>query len=378
MRHAFASLLDHFRTRGATGDVEARAPRLQRVGVRGALRCSLCAAAFVGALAAAPDALAQTDGESYAEADRLEREALASWDADRPAEALPVLERAMQRPHRPRTTAQLGLLEARLGRWVRAEAHVVSALDAPDAWVRENRARIEQALVRIRSRVASLELECNVEGATVWIADEQIGTLPLTQPLRIPVGTTPVEVRAPGHRSTILRVTVDAGRVAHERALLTPEAAPPPAPTQPPAAAVAVTQTPVAQGPVSQARAVQASASVPLGRVLAWIGMGAGALMLIGGGVALGVRQAASANFDDPANNCRPIPGVQPNMNCSGYDSTISGMTVAAVVSFGGAALFGGVSAVLFATSASSSRRSSALRLGPGPGGLGLSMTGSF
>lgn len=332
-----------------------------------------CLRVLLGALLALPlPAAAQAPADPYAEADRLERQALASWDAERPAEALPVLERAVQGPHRPRTTAQLGLLEARLGRWVRAEAHVQEALDAPDAWVRENRERIERALERIRSRVASLEVECNVPGATVWIADEQIGALPHARPLRVPVGSTPVEVRAEGHLPVVLRVTVDAGQTAHERATLvpTPVAPAPPAPTAPAPAAVPAGLSPLALPPVAT--------GISTGRVLAWVSVGAGSLMLVGGFVALGVQQSASSDFDRSSNNCRPVGAIMPNMSCASLQSTSENASLAMGVLLGGAALFAGAAAVLFATSPATTPRPTALRCGPGPGTAGLACGMAF
>ncbi len=332
-----------------------------------------CLGVFLGALMSLPlPAAAQAPADPYAEADRLERQALASWDAERPAEALPVLERAVQGAHRPRTTAQLGLLEARLGRWVRAEAHVQEALDAPDAWVRENRERIERALERIRSRVASLELECNVPGATVWIADEQIGALPHPRPLRVPVGSTPVEVRAEGHLPVVLRVTVDAGQTAHERATLVPVA---PAVTAPVAPAVTA---PAMTAPALATPAPATPVGISTGRVLAWVSVGAGSLLLVGGGVAFGVQRAASSDFDSTTNNCRPAAGQMPSMNCASLQTTNENASVAMAVLFGGAALFAGVAAVLFATSPATTPRPTALRCGPGPGTAGLACGMAF
>ncbi|MFO0625029.1 MAG: PEGA domain-containing protein [Polyangiales bacterium] len=334
-----------------------------------------CLALVLGSLLSLPlDASAQAPADPYAEADRLERQALASWDAERPAEALPVLERAVQGPHRPRTTAQLGLLEARLGRWVRAEAHVQEALGAPDAWVRENRERIERALERIRSRVASLELECNVPGATVWIADEQIGTLPAARPLRVPVGSTPVEVRAEGHLPVVLRVTVDAGQTAHERATLMPVA---PAVTAPVVAAPAVTAPAVVAPPLT-APPPPAPTGLSTGRVLAWVSVGAGGLMLVGGAVALGVQQSAASDFDRTTNNCRPAAGQLPAMSCASLQATNQNASVAMAVLFGGAALFAGVAAVLFATSPATAPRPTALHCGPGPGTAGIACGMAF
>lgn len=330
-----------------------------------------CLGVLLGAFLSLPlPAAAQAPADPYADADRLERQALASWDAERPAEALPVLERAVQGPHRPRTTAQLGLLEARLGRWVRAEAHVQEALGAPDAWVRENRERIERALERIRSRVASLELECNVPGATVWIADEQIGALPHARPLRVPVGSTPVEVRAEGHLPVVLRVTVDAGQTAHERATLVPVA--------PAAPAVTTVTVPAVPAPAPVTPVPAAPVGISTGRVLAWVSVGAGSLLLVGGGVAFGVQRAAASDFDSTANNCRPAGGVMPSMNCASLQTTNENASVAMAVLFGGAALFAGVAAVLFATSPATTPRPTALRCGPGPGTAGVACGMAF
>jgi hypothetical protein len=331
--------------------------------LRGALvGASLMFLPAVAAAQAPTHSPATPDDPAWAEADRLEAQALAAWDQNHPAEALPILERSVLLPHRARTTAQLGLLEARLGRWVRAEAHVTQALAAPDPWVTENRERIERALERIRSRVASLELECNVVGATVWIADEQIGTLPHAAPLRVPVGTTPVEVRAAGYRPVVLRVTVDAGLTAHERALLTPEAPP-----------VLATPTPVVT-PVAPAQ--NPAPTVPTARIVAWTSIGVGTLMLVGGGVSIGIRESAAARTQSA--DCAPTPGLTPIQRCPDDFSAVDATTISGAVLFGGAALFAGVAAVLFATSGSSAPRSAAIRCGGGPGDIGLACAGVF
>lgn len=345
--------------------------------LRSLRRAVVCAALVTLPLTAAaqPAPAAQSPDDAFREADALERQALDAWDQNHPAEALPILERAMLAPHRPRTTAQLGLLEARLGRWVRAEAHVLQALATPDAWVTENRERIERALERIRSRVASLEVECNVPGATVWIGDEQIGTLPHATPLRVPVGTTPVEVRAPGHSSVVLRVTVDAGLTAHERATLIP-VAPAPAPVITPAPAPAITPAP-APAPTPTPAPMPAR-GLSTGRALAWTGVGLSGLMIVGGVISLAVRESAVGRVNGAS--CDPTPTLTTGQVCASDYSTIDGATISAGVLFGGAVLFGGLSAVLFATSggASSTRDRASLHCGGGPGLFGLSCGGSF
>lgn len=352
--------------------------------LRSLRRAALCAALASFPLAASaqpvPPAATQPSDDAYREADALERQALDAWDQNHPAEALPILERAVLLPHRPRTTAQLGLLEARLGRWVRAEGHVLQALATPDAWVTENRERIERALERIRSRVASLELECNVPGATVWIGDEQIGTLPHTTPLRIPVGTTPVEVRAPGHSSVVLRVTVDAGLTAHERATLIP-VAPTPAPVVAPVVAPVAAPAPVpVPAPVpTPAPAPAPARGMSTGRVLGWTGIGVSGLMIVGGVVSLAVRESAVGRVN--GSGCDPTPTATSGQVCASDYDTIDASTISAGVLFGGAALFAGVSAVLFATTGSSSsspRDRATFRCGGGPGLFGLSCGGSF
>jgi len=185
-------------------------------------------------------------------------------------------------------------------------------------------------------------------------------------------------VRAEGHLPVVLRVTVDAGQTAHERATLVPVA---PAVTAPAATTPAVT-APTVIAPAVIAPAVTPPPATPVGistgRVLAWVSVGAGSLMLVGGGVALGVQTAASSDFNSTTNNCRPMGGAMPSMNCASLQATNQNASVAMAVLFGGAALFAGVAAVLFATSPATTPRPTALRCGPGPGLAGLACGMAF
>ncbi len=59
--------------------------------------------------------------------------------------------------------------------------------------------RLAELVAEVRSRVATVTLACNVEGARIVVRDRIVGTTPVTGPLRFNAGAAAIEVTAEGY-----------------------------------------------------------------------------------------------------------------------------------------------------------------------------------
>ncbi len=124
--------------------------------------------------------------------------------------ALPLFRQAFEIFRSPRTTAQLGLVESALGRWVDADEHLTEALRSVKTheWVRANRDALEEAARTAKLSVARVEINGDPAGAEVMVNGRVVGTLPLGGPVKVTAGSVDIELRAPGYRSTLRSLTV--------------------------------------------------------------------------------------------------------------------------------------------------------------------------
>ncbi len=124
--------------------------------------------------------------------------------------ALPIFRRAYEVSKSPRTSAQLGLVEWALGRWVEADEHLTDALKAvaTDVWIRTNRETIEEALTVAKRNVGRVEITGDPSGAEVLVNGRPVGTVPLPQPVRVIAGSVDIELRAPGYRPGFRTITI--------------------------------------------------------------------------------------------------------------------------------------------------------------------------
>lgn len=92
-------------------------------------------------------------------------------------------------------------------------------VEAVDAWERyleeggaevpaERRAEVEAALAEQRSRIGTVLVRTNVEGAQITVDGVVVATAPLAEPLRLAIGTYQVGVQAAGWQGQVRRVTV--------------------------------------------------------------------------------------------------------------------------------------------------------------------------
>jgi hypothetical protein len=103
--------------------------------------------------------------------------------------------------------AQLALTELRLGRWLNAHERLATVLDAiDDVWVVRHRATLVLARDAALEHLATFEPRSVIEGVELWIDGHHVGSLPLSRPRVLTVGTHEIELRRGGasRRHTIM------------------------------------------------------------------------------------------------------------------------------------------------------------------------------
>ncbi len=224
--------------------------------------------------------------------------------------ALPLFEEAYRLSPTPRAAAQRAFCAQALGRWTQVEADLTEALKSPDdAWVKKNRAAIDESLRVAKTKVAVIEVVGDPPGSEVLVNGKVVGQLPLSGPVRIEAGEIDVELRAAGHRPASKSLRVDGGQyqrvVVHAEADVatppapapTPAAVPAPAPgspnvsvyfTQPAPGAAGATVTSRPAEPVSGWRAAPK-----------WVSWGLGAVSLGVGVYGIARYRSLLADFDN-------------------------------------------------------------------------------
>src|SRR5581483_9001377 len=131
-----------------------------------------------------PAALAVLFGTARAHAqtddvDALLRRGVALRERGDDDAALRVFQRACALRCTPRVTAQVGLAEDALGRWVDAESHLTAAVGATDDfWIARHHSALVGALATVRQHLGTLEIR-GPAGAMVSVGGRPVGTLPL-------------------------------------------------------------------------------------------------------------------------------------------------------------------------------------------------------
>ena len=257
--------------------------------------------------------------------------------------ALGELERAYAIKRSAHAAAQLGFVEQALGLWPQAEQHVREALAAKDAsWVRKNRTTVDAALTTIRAHIGHVQIDGGVPGAQVTVNGRPVGLIPLADAVPVSAGPVDIEVRAVGYAPVLKTVNVAAGELTRVPFTLQQIARAPVPPAQPPPLQPrSAAQPPVAVNPLSapgsEARLLIERPDPGRGKRMAGIGLLAGGVVAIGGGVAASV--VAKNKFDAiGADAAAGRPYNEGNGNWKGYET---GAGVLYVV--GGAAIVGGV-----------------------------------
>jgi hypothetical protein len=270
----------------------------------------------------------------------------------KPAEALELFRQAHAIAPSPRTFGQMGLVEASLRQWVEAENHLsVSLANPDDAWVRKNRAFLDEALSLCQRHVGDLVVS-GTAGAEVFVGGRLVGTLPAVPALRLAEGTVTVTASAPGFQPFDRTVTVQAGSRTPLAIALVPIAATPAPATQAVPAAPAVASPP--SGPGVSNPPAAATETRTTGGWHTWTGislMAAGAAAL-----GLGITWIAVDGGCPAGKVCPP----DPNPTSGAYDTRTRGWIVAGV---GAAAAAGGT--IIFFTRGAASSSNVALGLTP-------------
>lgn len=241
-----------------------------------------------------------------------------------------------------RARAQMALAEQALGRWVLAEEHLRDALThRHESWIRHNLASLNAALAVIEDHLGDLDVRCETPGATLWIADAQVATLPLTSPRRMPLGAVSFEVRAAGfetERRTAVIAARSLSRESVEMHPTPPEA--PPTPVTPPVAPVVPVVVPVTPPPRQVVQIETRSGGE-------WRIVGVGLVGLSAAGGALGVvsllRRNDAAQQYNADSGCLGSDAPNMNLACTNRLSAVNGYETLAWVGLAGA----GASAVL-------------------------------
>jgi hypothetical protein len=345
-------------------------------------RAALLAAVLVSA--AVRPAIAAGEAQPAADAETLIRRGIELRRAGKDAEALSLLQQAYALDGTPRALAQVGLVEQALGRWGLADQHLQRALEsAADAWVRKNRAALEDALKAISHHVGHVEVTGSPAGAEVRIDGELMGRLPLPGPISVAAGGIAIEVRATGFLTIARATSVDVGELTRESfnlQALTPTGR---APVEPPAVRSAAASS------TEPAARVEMPAPPPVVRdqmgarrvaTLAIAGFAVGAL-------ALGVVEHLSwqnkvGSFDDMV-GCDPAAPARGGGGCQQlYDDGQRAKTIA-FVGYGLSAGLAATAAILYFTRPErrpASTGTMACASGPAPGGgaVGVSCAWRF
>jgi hypothetical protein len=289
--------------------------------------------AFACAIAAGPGAArAQSPAEAVASdgadggAESLVESGIELRRNGRDEEALAVFSRALkQAPGSTRIKVHLAATYQALGQWVEAERYLREAASNPDdAYIRRHRATIEKAYAFIEQRLGSLDVVGGPEGAELLLSGRPVGQLPLTQPVRVPVGSYLLEVRKSGYYTVSRPISIGSGAMLRESVVLGEREHPE-----------------LGTNVAADRGALEADAGSGSPRWLTWTLGGAGVGALAISAVAFGVREKHAARWN--SDDCT-APGLTRGEVCQGeLDSGRSaervgvGAAIASGVFFGGA-----------------------------------------
>lgn len=229
------------------------------------------------------------------------------------AGALRLFTQAYEAGHSPRALAQMGLAEQALGTFALAEQHLADALEsASDPWITSHHDVLLAALTSIGQRLGSVQIVTNLPGASISIGGEVVGTTPLAAPLRVQIGTRPVEVSLAGYLTQSISVIVNAGELAQQTVTLLPVPVAPPIVTQEPHGAGVV-------APVTPPRPQRPPEPDGGWRTLGWIGYAIGMGSLTVGLFSMFARAVYVGNFN---NQCPPPPSGGYSADCLGSWNT--------------------------------------------------------
>lgn len=112
----------------------------------------------------------------------------------------------------------LGIAEWESGYWRGAAEHIALCMKALTPHERfANGSKLEAMLAQAQGQTARLTIEVDVEGALVWVDDEEVGMSPLEREVFVDPGAHVVEARAIGRRARHSTVVVFEGEMKRVR-----------------------------------------------------------------------------------------------------------------------------------------------------------------
>ncbi|MBX3215522.1 MAG: PEGA domain-containing protein [Labilithrix sp.] len=230
-------------------------------------------AVFVAATSFATAARAGPEDEARA---RVKR-GLALYDEGDHRLALVELERAYEIAPSYKLLYNIAQIHIQLGEYARAQRALLKYLhDGGAAIAPERRAEVETDLATLATRVATLTVEVNVEGADVFVNDQAAGRAPLSR-LSVEPGSLRIVVAKAGYESKTRAVRLAGGDDAVVHVELVP---------------------------VKREVIVTSDSGVPTAAVVGWIVTGALAVSAVGVGIA---TNAAYSTFEEQ--RAAPIAG---------------------------------------------------------------------
>lgn len=274
----------------STLPLPSRSRRSRRLAL--ALSCAL-GGATVGGVALAPRSAqaqdkADTEAAQNPEVEALVQRGIELRRAGKDEEALGAFQEAEKlAPTVVRTRVHLAATHQALGHWLDADEYLRGVLSEPeDPYVERHRATLERALEYVDRHIGELEVSGAPAGATVRLNGRELGTLPLSRAVRVPVGTYELEVSREGYYEARRPVVLTSRGVVREAVDLAPAPQAPAASTAP--------------NPARTASTADSGAGSP--RWLSWtltgLAVGAGATTT----VALLLREKHASNWN--SNDC--------------------------------------------------------------------------
>lgn len=306
-------------------------------------------------------------GSKEARAEELLERGVELRRTDQDAEALVVFRQALElAPNSSRAQAHLGTTYQAIGRWVLADEFLSKALaHTADPYVNRHRKALEQARDFVRDHLGLLEVSGGPAGAEVLLNGQAIGTLPMSEPVRVPVGSYQMEVSLAGHYGVNLPVRISRQALTRELVELLPLSAGG-------RGRVGAAALPDPGSP----RGVELEPSSGAGWV-PWTLAGAGVVAAGVGTVALIQRQRHADRWNDDA-ECLNVAG-QTRRSLCGHERTLGLRWQTTAIVSGGAAVALGAAAIWTALAGGEQPGEEQVGLlGCSLGGTSLSCAGRF
>ncbi len=171
----------------------------------------LCAGVAASTWVPARAAHAQPQ-DAHARADDLYKRGVDAFAERKLDEAYKLLSEAWSLKQSVDIAANLGMVEAKLGKLAASAEHLSAALRAyPADGSPEARQRLEQSLNEAKKVVTEVTVRANVDGAQVFVGERELGKTPLANAIFVEPGQHKVRAVAQGHQEQVTEVRAQAG-----------------------------------------------------------------------------------------------------------------------------------------------------------------------